>query len=629
MALRDCQGACQKIYSKITLMTPETPLRPNSLVLYKNQPSRITRVGPKKIEIRTADGQSLSVRFKDVQLLHPGPVESLKGLGQATGELGTAWELLAGEVTHIADLAELAFGEYTPTTAWTVWQATADGLYFSGQPEEIRAHTAEEVANEQAARQAKEAAAKAWTEFVDRLAAGTFYPDDNAYLEDVAAFALGQRKGSHVLDVLGRTATQENAHALLLDIGYWDVTKNPYPLRAGVATVDSGLTISPLPEEERRDLTHLFCLAIDDAGTQDPDDAISLEGNKLWVHIADVGALVPAGSPLDLMARSRGANLYLPEGTVTMLPRAVTEQLGLGLQEVSPALSFGLELNAEGEVFELEIVPSWIKVRRLSYTEAEGLLEEEPLRSLHHIARQYEARRTANGAINIDLPEVKIRVVDGQVVIKQLARHQSRDLVREMMLLTGAAVGQYAVDKGITIPFTSQEAPVEAIAEQATSLSEMFALRRTMRPSQQSANPGPHTGLGMDIYVQATSPLRRYLDLVVHQQLRAHLAGTQLLDGQELIERMGATGAISSSVRWAERRSNEHWTLVYLLQNPDWQGEGFLVEKRGRRDVILIPDLDLQTNIYQKRDLPLDDRVQLALREVNLPLLEAHFREVG
>ena len=53
----------------------------------------------------------------------------------------------------------------------------------------------------------------------------------------------------------------------------------------------------------------------------------------------------------------------------------------------------------------------------------------------------------------------------------------------------------------------------------------MFARRRTMTASQPSSQPGRHAGLGLDQYVQATSPLRRYLDLVVHQQLRAFLAG--------------------------------------------------------------------------------------------------------
>jgi hypothetical protein len=102
-----------------------------------------------------------------------------------------------------------------------------------------------------------------------------------------------------------------------------------------------------LPEEERLDLTHLPALAIDDKGNQEPDDALSLEGDRLWVHVADVAALVPPESAADLEARARGATLYLPEGAVPMLPWAAIGRLGLGLSEISPALSFGLDLDAE------------------------------------------------------------------------------------------------------------------------------------------------------------------------------------------------------------------------------------------------------------------------------------------
>jgi exoribonuclease-2 len=258
----------------------DLPLRPNGLVLYKNRPGRISRVGPKKIEIATDDGRRLSVRPKDVLLLHPGPLESLARLVRPEGDLDTAWEILAGEKTTIAELADLAFGEYTPATAWAVWEAITDGLYFSGQPEEVEVHSAGEVAIEQAAREAKEAGRKAWSEFVDRLAGGTFSPEDRPYLEDVAALALDRRKGSHVLDALDRSATLENAHALLLEIGYWDANSNPYPTRAGVSTGETELTMPAIPDEERRDLTHLVSLAIDDAGSQDPDDAITLDGNR-------------------------------------------------------------------------------------------------------------------------------------------------------------------------------------------------------------------------------------------------------------------------------------------------------------------------------------------------------------
>ncbi len=67
-------------------------------------------------------------------------------------------------------------------------------------------------------------------------------------------------------------------------------------------------------------------------------------------------------SAADLEAQARGANLYLPEGVVTMLPWQATERLGLGLAEISPALSFGLRVLPDGAVADLEITPSWVRV---------------------------------------------------------------------------------------------------------------------------------------------------------------------------------------------------------------------------------------------------------------------------
>ena len=86
---------------------------------------------------------------------------------------------------------------------------------------------------------------------------------------------------------------------------------------------------------------------------------------------------------------------------------------------------------------------------------------------------------------------------------------------------------------------------------------------------------------------------------------------------------------MTGSVRWAERRSVEHWTLVYLQQHPEWEGEGIVVDRRGHRAVVLVPELGLEVAIYEKRPMPLDGKVRLALSEVNLPDLEAYFRLSG
>src|ERR1035437_4540781 len=99
------------------------------------------------------------------------------------------------------------------------------------------------------------------------------------------------------------------------------------------------------------DVTYLPAFAIDNAWTTDPDDALSLEGpNRLWVDVADVAALFFPDSPADIEARSRASSLYLPEMTVPMLPVGASERLGLGIRDVSPALSFGLNLDSEGGI---------------------------------------------------------------------------------------------------------------------------------------------------------------------------------------------------------------------------------------------------------------------------------------
>jgi exoribonuclease-2 len=594
----------------------------DSLVLYKMRPARVRRAG-KKLEIELEGDETLSVRPKDVVLLHPGPVDRaqiasfLDERQPLAGEVETAWELLAGGVTTLAELAELAYGEYTPGSAWAAWQVVEDGLYFRGEPEEVIARTPQEVAAERAARQAHAAEEQERAAFLERVRAGQILPEDGLYLREVEDLALARTSRSRLLRELGRAESAENAHALLLELGYRSFTFDPYPQRLGVSVSAPEAGLPGLPEEERLDLTHLTSLAIDDEGNQEPDDALSLEGNRLWVHVADVAALVPPGSAADVEARARGATLFLPEGAVPMLPWEAIHRLGLGLAEISPALSFGLDLDAAGEVQAVEVVPSWVRVTRLTYEEAEARLEEELLRGLRRLAVDRQARRAAQGAVTIDLPEVKIGVEGDQVSIRPLPPLRSRELVTEAMLMAGEAIGRFALERNIPLPFTTQDPP--EVDERPEDLAGMYGLRRSLKPSQQSGVPGPHAGLGLEVYVQATSPLRRYLDL----------GGEALLGTQEVLERIGATSAVAGTVAQAERLARRHWTLVYLMQRPGWRGEGVLVDKRRRRGTVLIPELDLEPRVHLRRDLPLNSVVSLELRGVRLAALEAHFQLVA
>ncbi|VAW39869.1 hypothetical protein MNBD_CHLOROFLEXI01-2471, partial [hydrothermal vent metagenome] len=220
--------------STFTIRGMTDNFRADNLVLYKNQAARIRHVAAKKIDIVLLDGTAVSVRPKDIQLLHPGPLRQFSQLTAPEGDLLTAWELLAGETTALEELSELAYDSFTPATAWAIWQAVIDGLHFSGTVDEIKAHSAEAVAKAQEARQAKVAEAAMWDAFVARVEQNSYLQEDGRFLQEIAAVAMEQQERSQVLRNLKQSEEPENAHALLLRLNYWDDTVNPHPSRVGV-----------------------------------------------------------------------------------------------------------------------------------------------------------------------------------------------------------------------------------------------------------------------------------------------------------------------------------------------------------------------------------------------------------
>lgn len=326
---------------------------------------------------------------------------------------------------------------------------------------------------------------------------------------------------------------------------------------------------------------------------------------------------------MDQAARERCANLYLPERVHTMLPESVTHRLGLGLAERSPALSFGFGFDGEG-VSDVEVVPTWVVVQRTSYDEVDTRMHEPAFAAISRITDAYRAKRLSRGAARIDLPEVSVRVVDGEVIIRPLPKLASRDMVTDAMLMAGEAAARFARANGVAIPYAMQPSPQEI--RQPQGMPEMYAYRRLFKPSRASLEPEPHFGLGLETYARATSPLRRYADLVVHQQLRAFVMGRTPLSADEILERTAALDAAGATIRRAERQSNLHWKMVHLQRNPGWQGEAVVVALDERKAMVIIPELALETRIRVSPDYGLGQTLTLAVREVDVPAQIAHFR---
>lgn len=351
----------------------------------------------------------------------------------------------------------------------------------------------------------------------------------------------------------------------------------------------------------RRDLTALEVFTVDSPHTREIDDGISLEARedggdgswRLGVHIADPAAFIEVGDPLDVEAYARAASHYFPDARLPMLPGAISEEAASLLEgQERPALSLLAEIDALGQVVQWELVRSIVRSRRrLSYEDADEAIERgvgplaDLLRIASSVAELLERRRIEAGAIRILATEVEPRVeAGGRVVLERWdPNSRSHGLVSEAMVLLGSIAARFGVEQRVPILYRRQPVPAQLPAIPSPGGLEdpvaVRALRRALRRGEVGVEPRPHFALGLPAYAQATSPLRRYQDLVTQRQILSSLEGRPAVYDLETVRRIAATTErAEADARQAERVSERYWLLRYLEQEGAETVEGIVVE---------------------------------------------------
>jgi exoribonuclease-2 len=326
------------------------------------------------------------------------------------------------------------------------------------------------------------------------------------------------------------------------------------------------------------DLRALETFTIDDQKTRDMDDALSLErtphGFRLGIHITDVASYLSPGTPLERETARRATSVYCPEQSIHMLPPEISEsRLSLIAGSDRLALSCLLEVSPNFEIISSQFQPSIINSkRRLTYDEADDLLEhgDELLTDLFNIASCHEETRLREGGARIEKRDAQIVVQeDGEMKLIEIDEASaSRSLIAEMMVLYNALIANYCTAQNLAIPFRSQEAPDN---EQAPPLDAGpaydFAIRSRLKRSIVADTPGLHYTLGLQRYTQATSPLRRYLDLCTQRQVLSFLlTGTAAYSREEMIVKISESEQPLGRANAASREARRFWFLAYLCE---------------------------------------------------------------
>ena len=394
-----------------------------------------------------------------------------------------------------------------------------------------------------------------------------------------------------VVEVLGQPNQIETE--VMAVIRSYNLYENfPNPVKQAADKVPS--EINKADYASRKDFTKDLIFTIDGEDARDLDDAISLVQNDdgtqtLGVHIADVGEYVKLHSVIDNEAFKRATSVYFPNIVLPMLPKTLSNGI-CSLNEMVDrlALSVLITYNQSTQVVDYKFYESIIKSKkRFTYTEVDKVLENEPealernhsfaetLQKMNVLAKKLYEMRDKRGAIDFELPEVKISLNDTGDVLKveKQPRNDSHKLIESFMIAANEVIAEhfykqklpfvyrihekpdaekmnnflsYAKSFGVTELFNPEAVKPKDLQKLLKSLSDediKYVVNRVALRSLKKAKYYPdclgHFGLGSTYYCHFTSPIRRYPDLTIHriikQYLRNQLTGKALTEDKHFV----------------------------------------------------------------------------------------------
>ncbi|OMO91573.1 Ribonuclease II/R [Corchorus olitorius] len=398
---------------------------------------------------------------------------------------------------------------------------------------------------------------------------------------------------------------------------------------------------SDLDEMNRKDLTDLKVYAIDVDEAAELDDALSAtrlqDGRiRVWIHVADPTRYVEPGSIIDREAMRRATSVFLPTATYPMFPEKLAME-GMNFQQgqLCNAVSVSVILHSDGSIAEYSVQNSIIKpTYMLTYESATELLnrpEEEPeLKILSEAAALRLKWRRQQGAIETPTLDPRITVVnpeDPEPTFNLYVENQAnpaKRLVTEMMILCGQVIATFGSSNNLALPYRGQpqsNIDISAFSYLPEGPVRSSAIVKTMRAAKiDFRKPIRHASLGLSGYVQFTSPIRRYLDLLAHYQVKAFLRGESPPFSAGQLEQMAS--GVNMQVRVVRNlcsSSLQYWIIEFLRRQPKEKKFRALILrfiKYGVADLLLL-EVGFQASASVSVGTKIGDEIEVKVEEAH------------
>ncbi len=396
-------------------------------------------------------------------------------------------------------------------------------------------------------------------------------------------------------------------------------------------------------------LAPVQAFSIDDSHTTEIDDALSVRGLGsgtvvFGVHIAAPALAIRPDSPVDKVARERLSTVYMPGGKITMLPDEVVQAYTLTEGRDCPAVSLYVTLDEatlEPRAHEtrIELVPIVANLRhdRLDDVVTEATLTgaapaahpfPAELGFAFRLARHLKARReqVRGKPETFNRPDYTFKLEPAEGVD------------------AAAAAGLPGGGERVTIGTRRRGAPLDLIVAEAMILANshwggwlaslgvpgIYRSQASMLPGvkvRMGTRALPHAGMGVAQYTWATSPLRRYVDLVNQWQIvacarhgaTAALAAPFKPKDATLFSIISGFDGAYTAYNAFQNGIERFWTLRWIEQNGVTELEA-AVMKDG---LVRAETLPLVLRATGTESLPRGARVRVRLTGCDLLTLDA------
>ena len=362
--------------------------------------------------------------------------------------------------------------------------------------------------------------------------------------------------------------------------------------------------------QKREDFTDLYTITIDGNGTKDFDDAISIEKKtnryRLYVHIADVGYFVEQDNFLDKIAKKRVSSIYTPRNKIYMLPPFLSENLcSLKKNKEKYTISTIIDFDENFEIISKTIKPSIIKVdEQISYYEALKQIDENTrITTLYKLAKSLEIKREKTEALQISLPEINIRFDRNKQIIieKKKERDNARTLIAEIMIIANHISAKILSENKIPAIFRTQKKAKKIFYQNKSNSVFLNAIQKKhLNRTVLSTKASHHSGLGLSAYVNITSPIRKYFDLINQRQIRGHLGLNKILKKQEIINIYESLETKAKLIPMLQNKRKRYWILKYLEEKKGSQLKAIVLDKRRDFYILLLEKYMIECKLFEK-----------------------------